>query len=465
MVMQAAFAAPPGYKMAAENTLCRDCLTLSTITATAPAKRCPGCGSPRRIGGQELTELAIAHLDCDAFYASIEKRDNPKLLNQPVIVGGGRRGVVSAACYLARIDGVRSAMPMFKALKACPRAVVIRPNMKKYALEGRRIRTLMRDVTPLVEPLSIDEAFMDLSGTTELHKAPPAVTLARLALTIEREVGITVSIGLSYNKFLAKIASDLNKPRGFSIINRADAVDFLADRPVSLIWGVGRSLLTKLQNDGFHKIGDLGLVSEAELKDRFGAIGARLWRFSKAEDHRKVNPERNVKSVSAETTFNNDLTTLAQLQPTLWRLSEEVSERLKRKSIAGRVVTLKLKSQDFKIITRRRSLSDATQLADVIYRIGESLLATEIDGRAFRLIGIGVSGLTGSDHADPTDLADSSGGKRKKVEQAMDRIRARHGTAAILKGRGLTGKSDRQSPSSLFGLGAASDQANEDDET
>lgn len=456
------FGGQRGCSMAESETLCRDCLTIAKDHQAVTAHRCPQCGSPRLIRDPELTTLAIAHLDCDAFYASIEKRDNPSLLNQPVIVGGGRRGVVSAACYLARIHGIRSAMPMFKALKACPNAVVIRPNMKKYAQEGGRIRALMRDVTPLVEPLSIDEAFMDLSGTAELHKAPPAVTLARLALEIEKQIGITVSIGLSYNKFLAKIASDLNKPRGFSVINRNGAVDFLSDQPVSLIWGVGRSLLFKLQTDGFHKIGDLGLVSEAELIERFGAIGGRLSRFSRGQDNRKVNPDSTVKSVSAETTFNSDLTTLSQLQPILWRLSEEVSGRLKRKHIAGHVVTLKLKNRDFKTITRRRSLSAPSQLADVIYRVGAYLLEAEMDGSAFRLIGIGVSNLSHEMNADPADLADSSGGKRKKVEQAMDRIRARHGSTAITKGRGLNATTDRQSPPTRFGLGAASDHADED---
>lgn len=446
----------------APNILCRDCFTLRHGPLPVNG-RCPRCGSPRQIGDSELTHLSLAHLDCDAFYASIEKRDNPDLTEKPVIVGGGRRGVVSAACYIARIHGVRSAMPMFKALKACPQAVVIKPNMKKYAAEGRRVRQLMRAITPLVEPLSIDEAFMDLAGTEELHGGPAAETLARLAQTVEREVGITLSIGLSFNKFLAKIASDLNKPRGFSVINRAGAVDFLRDQPVSLIWGAGRSLVAKLNQDGFHRIGDLALVSEAELIDRFGAIGQRLARFARAEDGRSVTPDSPVKSVSAETTFAADLSTTDALQPILWRLCEEVSDRLKQKAIAGRLVTLKLKTDDFKTLTRRRSLPAPTQLADVLFHVSETLLRAELDGRSFRLIGVGSSGLEDATHADPPDLADPGGGKRKRVEHAIDQIRARHGGDAILKGRGLGGTATRMSPSHRFGLGAASDHA-EDNE-
>jgi DNA polymerase IV len=213
------------------SVLCRDCVARF---AERPA-RCPSCGSPRLLAHAELDSLAIAHLDCDAFYASVEKRDNPALRDQPVIVGGGRRGVVSAACYIARLYGVRSAMPMFKALAACPHATVIHPDMAKYARVGREVRDMMRSLTPLVEPLSIDEAFLDLAGTEHLHHGSPARSLARLALEVERRIGVTVSIGLSYNKFLAKIASDLDKPRGFAVIGRGEAVEFLGGKPVGLI--------------------------------------------------------------------------------------------------------------------------------------------------------------------------------------------------------------------------------------
>jgi len=292
----------------------------------------------------ELDRLAIAHLDCDAFYAAIEKRDDPALADKPVIVGGGRRGVVSTACYLARIHGVHSAMPMFKALKACPEAVVIPPNMEKYAKVGREVRALMLELTPLVEPLSIDEAFMDLAGTERLHHASPALSLARLAQRIENDLGITVSIGLSFNKFLAKIASDLRKPRGFSVIGREEAVAFLASKPVSLIWGVGKAMQTRLAEDGIRTIGALQRLPETDLAQRYGSMGFRLSRLSRAEDSRSVDPRGEAKSVSAETTFNEDIADPRRLTAILRSLSEKVSRRLKQQGLAGRTVTLKLKS-------------------------------------------------------------------------------------------------------------------------
>ena len=235
-------------------TLCRDC----GHRPLGSTGTCPACGSARVLRHAELHDLTIAHLDCDAFYAAIEKRDRPELRDRPVIVGGRHRGVVAACCYIARTYGVRSAMPMFKALRACPEAEVIKPDMKKYTAVGREVRAMMLDCTPLVEPLSIDEAFMDLSGTESLHRASPAATLAVLARRVEEALSITVSIGLSYNKFLAKIASDLDKPRGFAVIGRAEARAFLADKPVGLLWGVGAAMQRRLAQDGITRIGELG---------------------------------------------------------------------------------------------------------------------------------------------------------------------------------------------------------------
>ncbi len=283
--------------MAAVPQLCRDCLA-TDATAPHPARqngrqdgRCGECGSPRIVRHPELHDLSIAHIDCDAFYASIEKRDNPSLVNKPVIVGGGRRGVVAAACYVARLYGVRSAMPMFKALEACPDAVVIRPNMAKYREAGLKIREMMQTLTPRVQPLSIDEAFLDLSALDRQRRGSPATALARLVLRIEHDCGVSASIGLSYNKFLAKIASDLNKPRGFAVIGRAEAQAFLASKPVGLLWGVGKALQTRMRRDGLTTIGQLQHRSEAELVARYGSIGSRLFHFSRGEDDRKVTPE------------------------------------------------------------------------------------------------------------------------------------------------------------------------------
>ena len=383
-------------------TLCRDCLVLAD--APPAAGRCAGCGSPRLVTHAELDALSLAHIDCDAFYASVEKRDNPELLDKPVIVGGRARGVVLACCYVARLSGIRSAMPMFKALKACPDAVVIKPDMAKYRSVGRQVREMMLSTTPLVQPLSIDEAFLDLSGTERLHGGPPARTLAALALRIEREIGVTVSIGLSHNKFLAKIASDIDKPRGFAVIGRAETVDFLASKSVALIWGVGSALQQRLARDGITEIAHLQARPERELIGRYGAIGRRLARLARGEDDRAVDPEAPMKSISAETTFARDIAHYEGLAQALRPLCERVAQRLERSGHAAAGVTLKLKTSDFRVISRSRRLVDPTQRVQTIYGAALPLLRGAIDGTAFRLIGIGADQLAAAALADPPDL-------------------------------------------------------------
>jgi DNA polymerase-4 len=407
---------------------CRDCLR------DAPDLHCRACGSPRVVRHPELDTLTIAHVDCDAFYATIEKRDDPALADKPVLVGGSRRGVVAAACYVARTYGIRSAMPMFEALRRCPSAVVIRPNMAKYAAVGREVRAAMFELTPLVEPLSIDEAFIDLSGTARLHRLTPAKSLARFATRIEAQLGISLSIGLASNKFLAKIASDLDKPRGFAVLGRSEAATFLADKPVSFIFGVGKVTQMRLERDGFRLIRDLQKADERDLMRRYGAEGLRLARLARGIDDRAVQPERETKSVSAETTFNRDLATFRPLERQLWELSERVSARLKAQEIAGSTVTLKLKTSDFRLRTRARTLVHPTQLAGRIFAAGRDLLVREADGTAFRLIGIGVSALGDAEDADPTDLVDRNGSRSAAAEHAIDRLRSRFGQSAVIKG-------------------------------
>jgi DNA polymerase-4 len=409
---------------------CRDCLNRQQ----KPARRCERCGSPRVAAHAELYALSLAHIDCDAFYASVEKRDRPELRDRPVIIGGGKRGVVSTACYIARINGVRSAMPMFKALEACPQAVVIKPDMEKYVRVGRQVREMMQALTPLVEPISIDEAFLDLSGTERLHKMPPAEVLARFARQVEAEIGITVSVGLSYCKFLAKVASDLDKPRGFSVIGEAEALSFLSGQPVTLIWGVGKAFAATLQGDGIRTIGQLQTMEQADLMRRYGSMGSRLYHLARGQDERSVHVEREAKSISAETTFNEDLSTGVDLVPILRALSEKVSGRLKKSGIAGRTVVLKLKTADFRIRTRNRQLADPTRLADRIFSVGRELLAKETTGVRYRLIGIGVSDLTDDGKADPPDLVDVQAAKRAKAEGAIDALRGRFGRTAVETG-------------------------------
>jgi DNA polymerase IV len=409
------------------SAFCRDCFA----DAFAQAARCAACGSPRLARHAELARLSIAHIDCDAFYATVEKRDDPSLAAEPVIVGGGRRGVVAAACYVARTYGVHSAMPMFEALRLCPQARVVRPNMEKYARVGREVRAMMLALTPLVEPLSIDEAFLDLTGTGRLHGFAPAKVLARLALAVEKKLSITVSIGLSCNKFLAKIASDLDKPRGFAVLGASEAPGFLAPKPVSFIFGVGKASAARLARDGFARIADLQNVSEVEMMRRYGEEGRRLARLSRGIDARKVSADRETKSVSSETTFDRDIADFRALERILWAQTDEVSARLKEKALAGATVTLKLKTADFRIRTRAQSFASPTQLAGKIFAAARPLLEREADGTKFRLLGMGLSALTTADHADPADFVDS---RAAEVEHAVDRVRARFGDDALIRG-------------------------------
>lgn len=421
-------------KLSNKEGLCRDC---GANTSSPLGGTCESCGSRRLIHHSELLDLSIAHIDCDAFYAAVEKRDNPDLADRPVIIGGGRRGVVSTACYVARLHGVHSAMPMFKALRACPDAVVIKPNMSKYVAVGRQVRERLNALSPLVEPISIDEAFIDLTGTVALRGQSPAEQLVQISIEIERDLGISVSIGLSFNKFLAKVASDLNKPRGFVVVGKTDAEDFLADKPATVIWGVGKALAKKLHGDNVRTILDLRALDERTLMERYGSMGTRLYRLSRGQDTRRVRPNRGAKSISNETTFNEDLHREEDLRRTLWRLSERVSARLKEKDLAAAGVVLKLKTTNFRILTRSQSLDQPTQLAKRLFDATTPLLAEALNHGPFRLLGIGAQPLTGAEEADQPDLLNPEAEQSKAVEHVMDEIRGKLGTDAIVKGRGF----------------------------
>lgn len=413
-------------------TLCLDCGASPNQQEDAS---CPNCSSRRIIRHPELDILAVAHVDCDAFYASIEKRDDPSLADRPVIVGGGVRGVVTTACYIARTFGVRSAMPMFRALKACPHAAVIKPNFAKYAAAAREVRDMMEALTPLVEPVSIDEAFLDLSGTARIHKMTPAAALAKLQRDIKREIGITVSVGLSCNKFLAKTASDLDKPNGYSVIGAAEAASRLAPLPVSSIWGVGAVFARRLNEDGLKTIADIAKSDPSLLARRYGEAGLRLADLSRGVDRRRVSPVRETKTVSTETTFNVDISDLEELESVLWRLCERTASRMKAKCLVGRVVTLKLKSPDFRTITRRTTLKRPSNLARSAYDAARPLLEQTWNGRAFRLIGVGYSDLCADTASSQVELFEDGEGKLRREEEAIDKIRRKFGETAIALGR------------------------------
>ena len=415
------------------NALCRDCGAVTD----AP---CRQCGSRRVISHPELFELTIAHIDCDAFFASVEKRDRPELAGRPVLVGGGTRGVVTAACYVARLYGVRSAMPMFKALAACPDAVVIRPDFAKYAAASRAMRTMMERLSPLVQPLSIDEAVIDMSGTAALHGAPPAAVLARFARDVEAELGLTVSIGLAPNRLLAKIAAGRDKPRGFAVMG-SDARAVLGSEPVRLLPGIGPALQRRLAARGITHLSHLQALDDRAAFDRLGKDGPSLARRARGEDSRRVTTERDTKSVSAETTFNADMVSAAAMEKPLWHLAEKLARRLREKELAAGGVVLKLKTSRFALRTRAVRLAGPTVLPDLLFAAARGLLAREADGTAFRLIGIGASPLIDGADADRDDLADPDAARRVAAQKAVDSLRARFGDGAIGRGRGLaTGK-------------------------
>jgi DNA polymerase-4 len=412
---------------------CRDCLAEFAV-ASASGARCPQCASPRIVCAPRASDLTIAHVDCDAFYASIEKRDDPSLADKPLIVGGGgRRGVVSTCCYIARTFGVRSAMPIGRALSLCPHAVVLGPDMAKYARVGREIRERMRRLTPLVEPLSIDEAFLDLTGCEGANGAGAALTLARFAREIERDVGVTVSVGLSYCKFLAKLASDLDKPRGFSVVAREDAIALLAPMGVGRLWGVGKVAEERLARLGLKTIGDLQALDEPAAA-RLGEDGRRLWRLARGIDDRRVTPDREAKSVSSETTFEDDVSDRAELTRVLLAHCERVAARLRKSGLAAGGVTLKLRTPDFKLRTRTRSGLAPTRMAPRLFAVARALLDAQKEGTAYRLIGVGASDLKPASEADEADLIEGDRGREKAREAAIDALRDKFGAAAIQRG-------------------------------
>jgi len=418
------------------SALCRDCLA---VLADSPA-RCPKCASPRMVAHAELTTLSMAHLDCDAFYASVEKRDRPELRDRAVIVGGQTRGVVTTACYIARLTGVRSAMPMFQAKRLCPEAVIIAPDFRKYRTVSRQIFDKVRALTPLVQSLSLDEAWLDLSGTERLHGEPHALTLARLQAEIERDIGVTVSIGLAANRYLAKIASDLDKPRGFAVIGAAEARGFLAPRPVSLLPGVGKVFARTLEGAGFQTIGDIAEADPRSLARRFGAHGLRLARLARGEDDRSVDPNQERKSVSAETTFMTDLSKLEDLEDRLAPLCDKVAHHAREEGFAGQVVVLKLRRSDFRIITRRRTLSSPTQTARIMFGHARTLLGPEANGQAYRLVGVGLTDLVRLESAD-AELFAGEETRARRSESLADSLRDRFGAQAVVNARLLRRRS------------------------
>ena len=418
-------------------SLCRDCDTVVEAALTS----CSTCGSERLFLHEELDCLSIAHIDCDAFFAAIEKRDNPDLRDKPVIVGGGKRGVVATCCYIARLNGVRSAMPMFKALKACPDAIVVKPSRGAYSTASRQIRSKLEALTPLVQMISIDEGYLDLTGTEKINGAIPAAALSRVAREIEEEIGITISIGLSENKFLAKTASELDKPRGFAAISTREARALLASRSIGFLHGVGPSFARKLERAGFKTVGDVQRLEVRDLIGRYGETGLWLHQRANGIDNRPVHVESERKSVSAERTFDTDISDPAILEDKLWLVCEETATRAKKHGIEGTTITLKLKTKQFRSLTRSVTLPSGTQLAQTLFRSVRPLLERETrNGQEYRLIGVGLSHLQEA-RGDERDLIDPRVEKRAKAERASDLAREKFGRMSVMTGREIRAKS------------------------
>jgi DNA polymerase-4 len=392
----------------------------------------------------ELFSLSLAHIDCDAFYCSVEKRDNPALANRPVIVGGEQRGVVAAACYIARTYGIRSAMPTWQAKRACPELVIIKPRMAVYQTIGQQIREMMQALTPLVQPLSIDEAFLDLAGTQKLHHASPALSLARLQQHIKTELRLTVSIGLAANKSMAKIASDQDKPNGFYVIGAAEAKSWLKDRPASLLFGLGKSQMAKLKAAGVHSCGDIVNLPAGQQQSLFGSDAQRLVNLASGIDNRPVVPYSRAKSISSETTFSENISELDTLLAIAESLSAKVSRQLKAKRRAAIRVTVKLKFPTHRLITRSRTLAAPTQMHHDIFDAASDVLRAEIgNGKSYRLLGVGVElseqdiGENGDAPTSLLDIVDDNRQKRNKLEAAIDQLHEKLGDDVLKTGRQL----------------------------
>jgi DNA polymerase-4 len=325
-------------------------------------------------------------------------------------------------------------MPTGRALQLCPQAIVLPPDMAKYARVSRAIRERMQELTPLVEPLSIDEAFLDLTGCEGVNGAPTALALARFAREVEREIGVTVSVGLSYCKFLAKLASDLDKPRGFAVIGCAEARAVLAPMSVGRLWGVGKVAEARLVRLGLRTIGDLQALDEKAAAARLGGDGRRLWRLAQGIDARRVSPDRETKSISSETTFEFDVADRDELDRALLAHCERIAGRLRRGGLAAGTVTLKLRAPDFHLHSRSRSGLDPTQMAPRLFAAARALLGAEPVGQAYRLIGVAASDLAPAEEADAADLIEGDRSREKAREAAIANLRDRFGAAAVLRG-------------------------------
>jgi DNA polymerase IV len=382
----------------------------------------------------------ILHADMDAFYASVEERERPELVGQPVIVGGSpeKRGVVSAANYVARRYGIHSAMPSVTARRLCPHGVYLPPRIGYYAEVSRQIRAIFERFTPLVEPLSLDEAFLDVTGSE--HLFGPAVEIARqIKEAVRAELRLVVSVGVAPNKFLAKIASDLRKPDALVVVPPDEVQEFLDPLPVERLWGVGHQSSKVFQRMGVHTIGQLRQWPLDVLQARFGVGGEHLWNLAHGRDDRPVVPEQEAKSISHETTFERDIADVEILRAWLVELVEQVAWRLRRHALRGRTVQLKVRFSDFSLITRSQTLPAPTDITDELWRAADDLLVHRLPAGHLpvRLVGMGVSGLDASGVVQGTLFDAEERQRQSRLDAAVDQLKERFGSGTIRRGTGL----------------------------
>ena len=385
----------------------------------------------------------IIHIDMDAFYASVEQHDNPALLGLPVIVGGDplRRGVVSAASYEARVYGVHSAMPSSQARRLCPRGIFLPVRMERYREISEQIFRLLREYTPLVEPLSLDESFLDVTGSEKLFG--PALEIARkIKARVRETTGLTASAGIAPNKFLAKIASDFRKPDGLVEIKPGEVQDFLRELPISKLWGVGKATEEVLRGMGILKVGQLADFPADQVERKLGKFGLELRVLARGEDERRVSPDSDAKSISQEETFTPDLESLEQMKRVLLDQAEQVGWELRKQKLKGSTVTVKVRYPDFTLVTRSLTLPFPTDQGIEIYQTAMKLLPrTEAPRRRARLLGVGISNLLHRDDPEQYLLFASRREKTERSVQAMDRIWEKFGPEAI-KRASLLGKKE-----------------------
>jgi DNA polymerase-4 len=389
----------------------------------------------------------ILHVDMDAFYASVEELDDPGLAGKPVVVGGAPdgRGVVAAANYTARQYGVHSAMPAARAKRLCPHAVFIRSRMERYAEVSRELRQIFVRYTPLVEPLSLDEAFLDVTSSLRLFGDGQAIA-RRIKGEIRGELGLVASVGVAPNKFLAKLASDLDKPDGLVVVPDEDIEAFLDPLPVSRLWGVGRVSNQGLAEIGVHTIGDLRTVPEELLESRLGRSAAHLRRLARGIDDRPVVPDRDAKSISHETTFATDIGDAQTLRSWLLELAEQVATRLRRHQLRGKTVFVKVRYADFRTVTRSESLDAPTSLTRALYLSAAALLRAELarGAQPVRLLGMGVSGVTGEALEQGELFEEADREQQRRIDTVVDAIKSRFGNRALRRGGGARYKGDRR---------------------